>query len=76
VLGRGRRGDHGSFTALTLVGALALGVILASDVFHSGANVEQLLFGSLLLVARGNTSPRPWRARWPSPRRCSSAAAG
>src|SRR6266480_153283 len=35
---------------LTLVGALALGVVLASDVFHSGANVETLLFGSLLLV--------------------------
>ena len=29
---------------------LALGVILASDVFQSGAGVETLLFGSLLLV--------------------------
>jgi ABC-type Zn uptake system ZnuABC Zn-binding protein ZnuA len=32
------------------VGCLSAGVILASDVFHSGSNVEQLLFGSLLLV--------------------------
>jgi ABC-type Zn uptake system ZnuABC Zn-binding protein ZnuA/ABC-type Mn2+/Zn2+ transport system permease subunit len=50
LLARGRRSEYGSFTALTLVGALAAGVILASDVFHSGANVETLLFGSLLLV--------------------------
>ena len=33
-----------------LVAALAAGVILASDVFHSGASVETLLFGSLLLI--------------------------
>ncbi len=45
-----RHRDHGQFTALVLVGALALGVILASDVFHSRANVETLLFGSLLLI--------------------------
>jgi zinc/manganese transport system substrate-binding protein len=45
-----RRGEYGNFTALALVGALALGVILASDVFHSGSNVETLLFGSLLLI--------------------------
>src|SRR5438309_7156055 len=51
VAGAGRRrSDTGSLTALVLVGALALGVILASDVFHSGSNVETLLFGSLLLV--------------------------
>ncbi len=41
---------HDSLTALVLVGALATGVILASDVFASGANVQTLLFGSLLLV--------------------------
>ena len=47
----GRRGDgYDSSTALALAGALALGVILASDVFHSDASVESLLFGSLLLV--------------------------
>jgi zinc/manganese transport system substrate-binding protein len=50
LLARTRRSEYGNFTALVLVGALALGVILASDVFHSGANVETLLFGSLLLV--------------------------
>jgi ABC-type Zn uptake system ZnuABC Zn-binding protein ZnuA/ABC-type Mn2+/Zn2+ transport system permease subunit len=37
-------------TALVLVGALALGVILSSDVFASPAGVDQLLFGSLLLT--------------------------
>jgi ABC-type Zn uptake system ZnuABC Zn-binding protein ZnuA/ABC-type Mn2+/Zn2+ transport system permease subunit len=46
-----RRGTaYDSLTALVLVGCLAGGVILASDVYHSGSNVEQLLFGSLLLV--------------------------
>jgi ABC-type Zn uptake system ZnuABC Zn-binding protein ZnuA len=46
-----RRGTgYDSLTALVLVGCLAAGVILASDVYHSGSNVEQLLFGSLLLV--------------------------
>jgi zinc/manganese transport system substrate-binding protein len=49
-LGRARRSGHDSLTALVLVAALAVGVILASDVFHSGSNVETLLFGSLLLV--------------------------
>nr|WP_281381816.1 metal ABC transporter permease [Conexibacter arvalis] len=44
------RGGHDSLTALVLVAALAIGVVLASDVFHSGANVETLLFGSLLAV--------------------------
>ena len=53
--GRGAsRGDGGadtdSVTALLLVGALVVGVILASDVFHSGASVDTLLFGSLLLI--------------------------
>jgi ABC-type Zn uptake system ZnuABC Zn-binding protein ZnuA/ABC-type Mn2+/Zn2+ transport system permease subunit len=49
-LGRRRRTGYDSLTALVLAGALALGVILASDVFHSDANVESLLFGSLLLI--------------------------
>jgi zinc/manganese transport system substrate-binding protein len=49
-----RRSSYDSVTALVLVGALALGVILASDVFHSGANIETLLFGSLLLIDRGD----------------------
>lgn len=47
-----RRGNerHDALTALVLVGALAAGVILASDVFKASGNVEGLLFGSLLLV--------------------------
>src|SRR3954462_11924899 len=40
-------------TGLLLVAALALGVILASDVYHSGARVDRLLFGSVPAVARG-----------------------
>jgi manganese/iron transport system permease protein len=40
--------DHGEATALLLVAALATGVILASDVFESGAAVDRLLFGTLL----------------------------
>jgi zinc/manganese transport system substrate-binding protein len=43
---------YDSLTALVLVGALALGVVLASDVFHSGSNIETLLFGSLLVIDR------------------------
>lgn len=45
---------EGPATALVLVTALAIGVILASDVFSSGANIETLLFGSLLLVDTGD----------------------
>src|SRR4051794_10637882 len=37
----GRR-DRSSATALALVGMLALGIVLASDVFHSQAGVESL----------------------------------
>jgi ABC-type Mn2+/Zn2+ transport system permease subunit len=40
--------EHGEGTALLLVAALATGVILASDVFESGAAVDRLLFGTLL----------------------------
>jgi zinc/manganese transport system substrate-binding protein len=46
--------DGGASVAIVLVGCLAAGVILASDVFGSGANVETLLFGSLLLVDGGD----------------------
>jgi ABC-type Mn2+/Zn2+ transport system permease subunit len=48
-LGR-RREAEDSATALVLVAALAIGVILASDVFHSCASVERLLFGSSLAI--------------------------
>jgi ABC-type Zn uptake system ZnuABC Zn-binding protein ZnuA/ABC-type Mn2+/Zn2+ transport system permease subunit len=54
ALGRGRDEGRDSIVALVLVGCLAAGVILASDVFGSGANVETLLFGSLLLVDDGD----------------------
>ena len=47
---RGRRSGTDAVVALVLVGSLAGGVILASDVFGSGSNIETLLFGSLLLV--------------------------
>lgn len=51
-----RREEEGrdAAVALVLVGCLAAGTILASDVFGSGANVETLLFGSLLLVDDGD----------------------
>jgi ABC-type Zn uptake system ZnuABC Zn-binding protein ZnuA/ABC-type Mn2+/Zn2+ transport system permease subunit len=54
ALGRRRPGDQDSVTAMVLVGCLAAGVILASDVFRSGSNVETLLFGSLLLIGHGD----------------------
>ena len=38
-------------TGLVLVAFLATGVILASDVYGSGAGVDRLLFGSLLAVS-------------------------
>ena len=50
ALGRRTRVGADATTAIALTGMLALGVILASDVFESGPGVESLLFGSLLLV--------------------------
>jgi zinc/manganese transport system substrate-binding protein len=47
---RDRRAGYDSVTALALVAALAVGIILASDVFHSGSQVDSLLFGSLLVI--------------------------
>jgi ABC-type Mn2+/Zn2+ transport system permease subunit len=54
----GRRGrDPGdAATALVLVAALAGGVLLASDVFDSGAVVDRLLFGSVLAVGGGDVA--------------------
>ncbi len=37
-----------------LAGCLAVGVVLASDVFESGSNLETLLFGSLLVIDGGD----------------------
>jgi ABC-type Mn2+/Zn2+ transport system permease subunit len=48
----GRAAD--AVTGLLLVAALAVGVILASDVFHSGARVDRLLFGTLLGLDGGD----------------------
>jgi ABC-type Zn uptake system ZnuABC Zn-binding protein ZnuA len=53
-VGRERDTGEDSVTGLALTGALALGVILASDVFHSASSVETLLFGSLLAIGRGD----------------------
>lgn len=47
-------GDTGAGTALLLVAALALGVVLASDVLDSGAGVDRLLFGSLISLDGGD----------------------
>jgi ABC-type Zn uptake system ZnuABC Zn-binding protein ZnuA len=49
-LARGARTGYDSLTALVLAAALAAGIVLASDVFHSGSNVDGLLFGSLLAL--------------------------
>ena len=50
TLGRIRNIATDAVTALVLVGCLAVGVILASDLFSSGANIDSLLFGSLLSI--------------------------
>src|ERR1041385_9127266 len=44
---RRRRVGYDSLTALVLVGALAVGVVLASDVYHSGSTVGTRLLRSL-----------------------------
>ena len=50
LVSRSRRTASDSAVALVLVTCLAAGVVLASDVFGSGANVDTLLFGSLLAI--------------------------
>src|SRR4051794_36237818 len=54
ALGGRRRTDGDSLVALVLVGCLATGVLLASDVYGSGARVDTLLFGSLLTISDGD----------------------
>lgn len=56
LLDRRDEESRDSAVAIVLVTCLAAGVILASDVFGSGANVETLLFGSLLLVDDGDVA--------------------
>lgn len=51
LLARRRDTTADSRTAIVLVGMLAAGIVLASDVFHSAASVDSLLFGSVLLLA-------------------------
>jgi manganese/iron transport system permease protein len=46
--GRRARDPGDTATGLVLVAALALGVVLASDVFSSGGGVDRLLFGTLV----------------------------
>jgi manganese/iron transport system permease protein len=46
--GRSGRALGEAATGVLLAAALAVGVILASDVFHSGSAVDRLLFGTLL----------------------------
>ena len=68
-----RESDRDTLTGLVLVGALALGVVLASDVFHSGSNVETLLFGSLLLVGPEDVRlAAAASSHWSSPHSASS----
>ncbi len=47
---RGARLAYDAGTALLLVAALGIGIVLASDVYDSGSEVDQLLFGSLLAI--------------------------
>jgi ABC-type Mn2+/Zn2+ transport system permease subunit len=47
-LARGREGEEDAATGVLLVAALALGSLLASDVYRSGAGVDRLLFGTLI----------------------------
>ena len=50
LISRSKRTSTDSAIALILVTCLAAGVILASDVFGSGASIDTLLFGSLLAI--------------------------
>lgn len=56
LLGRPRRGgvvSRDATIALLLVAALAIGIVLAGDVFESGAAVDRMLFGSILAIGAG-----------------------
>src|SRR3954466_6937484 len=52
-LTRTRPGVPHAATGLLLVAALAVGAVLASNVFRSGAGVDRLLFGSLIGLSAG-----------------------
>ncbi len=53
-VGRSGRDPGDAGTALGLVFALAAGVVLASDVFESGASVDRLLFGTAIGLDAGD----------------------
>ena len=53
-LTRGGATTSDAATGLLLTGALALGAILASDVYQAGAGVDRLLFGTLLALGDGD----------------------
>jgi ABC-type Mn2+/Zn2+ transport system permease subunit len=53
---RTRRLDAGAATGLLLVAALAVGAVLASDVFESGTAVDRLLFGTLIGLTQGDVA--------------------
>jgi ABC-type Mn2+/Zn2+ transport system permease subunit len=55
-LTRTRRVASDAATGLLLVLALAIGAVLASDVFRSGAGVDRLLFGTLLGLGDGDVA--------------------
>lgn len=55
-LGRAGRAPGDAATGLLLVAALAAGVILASDVFESGAAVDRLLFGTAIGLAAADVA--------------------
>ena len=51
---RSGRAPQDTAVALLLVTALAVGTILASDVFHSSGSVDRLLFGTVLGLSAGD----------------------
>ncbi len=53
-LTRGAATSSDTATGLLLAGALALGSVLASDVYRSGVGVDRLLFGTLLGLSDGD----------------------
>lgn len=55
-LGRGTRMGMDAATGLVLTAALAVGVVLASDVVPAGAGLDRLLFGSVLAVSAADVA--------------------
>jgi ABC-type Mn2+/Zn2+ transport system permease subunit len=61
---RTRRIGVDAATGLLLVGALAAGIVLASDVYESGAGVDRLLFGSLIGLSDRDIWHTALRRHW------------